>query len=185
MILYNFGSYHFEYDDQFAYDQESAPAGVTYDQKDVLQGFCLLLEGQVSHRRHHPWHHHGHDHQHHRKTPHRSNTTMLIELMTLPGPSWGLELVSLIMIRQHTIFVQMPSFQSVFNCFAISYYFLFYFMKLKDICANAFFAICFQCRIIFFNYFSIFLIIITKLKVRNDICVGAFFAICFQFLCNF
>jgi len=29
--------------------QESAPAGVTYDQKDVLQGFCLLLEGQVEH----------------------------------------------------------------------------------------------------------------------------------------
>ena len=174
MILYNFGSYHFEYDDQFAYDQESAPAGVTYDQKDVLQGFCLLLEGQVSHRRHHPWHHHGHHHQHHRKIPHRSNSTMLIELMTLPGPSWGLELVSLIMISLCRCLLS--------NLFSISNYFLFYFMKLKDICANAFFAICFQCRIIFFNYFSIFL---TKLKVRNNICVGAFFAICFQFLYNF
>ena len=43
----------------------------------------------------------------------------------------------------------------------------------------------FNVELFFFNYFSIFLIIITKLKVRNDICVGAFFAICFQFLCNF
>ena len=27
--------------------QEATPEGVTFDKKDVLQGFCLLLDGQV------------------------------------------------------------------------------------------------------------------------------------------
>ena len=39
------------------WNQAAAPEGVTYDKKDVLQGFCLLLDGQASHQ----WHHYNYD----------------------------------------------------------------------------------------------------------------------------
>ena len=70
------------------FDQEAAPEGVSFDKKDVLQGFCLLLDGQVGHR-HHP-------HQHHHDHPHDHCITKCYSGRRLQcSSSWGLCLVNL------------------------------------------------------------------------------------------